>query len=78
MSANDSILLVSLADKVHNARSILADLDNGEISVWDKFTGGKEGTLWYYQSLVEIFDKSPFTILKYELRQLVDEIVKRA
>ena len=78
MDANDSILLVSLADKVHNARSILNDLKNGDASVWDKFTGGKEGTLWYYQSLVEIFDKSSFTALKNELHQLVDEITKRA
>ncbi len=78
MSADDSILLVSLADKVHNARSILADLKNREVSVWDKFKGGKDGTLWYYQSLVEIFDKSSFTILKNELSQLVDEIKNRA
>ena len=78
MSADDSILLVSLADKVHNARSILTDLKNGEASVWDKFKGGKEGTLWYYQSLVDIFDKSSFTILKNELSQLVDEITNSA
>jgi (p)ppGpp synthase/HD superfamily hydrolase len=78
MGADDSVLLVSLADKVHNARSILADLKNREVSVWDKFKGGKDGTLWYYQSLVEIYDKSSFTILKNELSQLVDEIKNRA
>jgi (p)ppGpp synthase/HD superfamily hydrolase len=78
MGADDSVLLVSLADKVHNARSILIDLKNNEDSVWDKFKGGKEGTLWYYQSLVEIFDKTSFTILKNELSLLVDEITKRA
>lgn len=77
-SADDSVLLVSLADKVHNAGSILIDLKNGDPSVWDKFNGGKDGTLWYYQSLVEIFDKSSFTILKRELHKLVDEITKRA
>lgn len=77
-SSDNSILLVSLADKVHNARSILIDLKNGEDSVWDKFKGGKEGTLWYYRSLVEIFDNSSFTVLKNELCQLVDEITNRA
>jgi GTP pyrophosphokinase len=78
MSSDDSILLVSLADKVHNARSILIALKNGDASVWDKFKGGKKGTLWYYHRLVEIFDKSSFTILKNELSQLVDEITNRA
>lgn len=77
-TAEESILLVSLADKVHNARSILIDLNQEGSSVWDKFTGEKEGTLWYYQSLVEIFDKTRFTILKNELHQLVDEIIKKS
>jgi len=77
-SADDSIVLVSLADKVHNARSILIDLKYGDASVWDKFKGGKEDTLCYYQSLVELFDKTSFTILKNELSQLVDEITNIA
>ena len=78
MTADDKTLLVSLADKVHNARTILADLNDPASSVWEKFKGGKEDTILYYQSLADIFDKSPFTILKKELRQLVDEITKRA
>ena len=77
-SADNSILLVSLADKIHNARSILSDLKSGDASIWDKFKGGKKGTLWYYHELVEIFDRSSFTILKNDLHQLVDEITKRA
>jgi (p)ppGpp synthase/HD superfamily hydrolase len=71
----DGTILVSLADKVHNARSILSDLlDSGE-EVWDKFKGGKEGTLWYYQSLVDIFQASPYPRLTAELKDLVDEIM---
>lgn len=77
-TADDKILLVSLADKVHNARSILADLNDPATTVWDKFKGGKEGTIWYYQSLADIFDKSSFTNLKKELRRLVDEIARTA
>jgi (p)ppGpp synthase/HD superfamily hydrolase len=76
--ADNAILLVSLADKVHNARSILTDLQSGKQEVWSKFNGGKEGTIWYYQELVEIFDQSPFTHLKETLHNLVDEIVKMA
>ena len=66
--------LVSLADKVHNARAILSDLKSMEKDVWGKFTGGKSGTLWYYRSLVEIFRDSSFRSLFSELQELVAEI----
>ena len=72
----DTILLVSLADKVHNARSIFRDLKSKEEDVWKKFNGGKEGTLWYYQSLVEIFNTSPYPYLTSELSLVVKKIVK--
>ena len=53
--ASSSVLLVSLADKIHNAGSILRDLRNEGDSVWSRFTGGKDGSLWYYRALVEAF-----------------------
>ena len=49
-------VMVSLADKTHNAGAIVADLVvHGEI-VWDRFTGGREGTLWYYSELAAAFE----------------------
>jgi (p)ppGpp synthase/HD superfamily hydrolase len=72
--ASDDVKLISLADKVHNARSILRDLQyNGE-SAWDKFTGEKKGTIWYYQTLAEIFQGSPYPMLSDELIDLVERI----
>jgi (p)ppGpp synthase/HD superfamily hydrolase len=48
-------LLVSLADKTHNAEAILFDYrDIGDV-LWGRFNGGKEGTHWYYQSLSDVF-----------------------
>ena len=73
-NAPDEILLISLADKVHNARSILLDLHRSGVSTWDKFKGKKTGTLWYYQTLAKIFDNAPYPSLKNELRNLVDEM----
>lgn len=57
--AADSTLLVSGCDKLHNARAILTDLENPDVgmSVFDRFTGGRKGTLGYYQSLAESFTK---------------------
>lgn len=53
----EATLLVSACDKLHNARAIVQDLENPEIGtrVFDRFTGGREGTLGYYQALAEIF-----------------------
>lgn len=48
------VLLVSIADKLHNARSIVMDL-RSDHSVFDRFSGGREGTLWYYKTLGEIY-----------------------
>ena len=48
-------LLVSVADKVHNARSILMDLRSGGLEMYERFTGGRDGTLWYYGSLVAAY-----------------------
>lgn len=48
-------LLVSLADKTHNAGAIVADLHAHGDVVWSRFTGGKDGTLWYYRELSETF-----------------------
>ena len=50
-------LLVSLADKTHNARAIVVDLRrHGEI-VWSRFKAGRDGTLWYYAELASAFER---------------------
>jgi hypothetical protein len=48
-------LLVSLADKTHNAEAILFDYRVMGDALWDRFNGGAAGTRWYYQSLANIF-----------------------
>ena len=56
-TASPSVLRVSLADKLHNARTILVDLSSQGDQVWRRFNGGKAGSLWYYRSLVQIFQQ---------------------
>ena len=67
-------VLVSCADKLHNARAILNDLRTLGDELWGRFTGGKEGTLWYYQSLVDAFDDTLGNSLTEELKRTVNEI----
>lgn len=52
-------LLVSVADKVHNARSILMDLRSEGVAMFERFTGWRDGTLWYYRLLVDVYRSIP-------------------
>lgn len=69
-----AVRLVSAADKVHNARSILKDYRETGEALWGRFNGGKEGTLWYYRSLVSVFRSAPVVPLVDELDRIVTEI----
>jgi (p)ppGpp synthase/HD superfamily hydrolase len=53
--ADEDTRLVSAADKLNNVRSILADHREIGDSVWDRFNGGRDGTLWYYRALLNEF-----------------------
>lgn len=65
--ADRSMCLVSAADKLHNARSIEHDYRMLGESLWIRFRGGKDGTLWYYRTLTEAFQSK-------ELGSLVDDL----
>lgn len=54
-AAPPAVLLVSAADKLHNARSILADYRQVGEALWERFTGSRAGTLWYYRALVTAY-----------------------
>lgn len=58
-SADAGTLLVSAADKLDNARRILADLRDTGPTVWSRFTAGQDGALWYYRSLVTVYRANP-------------------
>jgi GTP pyrophosphokinase len=67
-------LLVSCADKVHNIRSISKDyLQMGE-TLWQRFQGGRNGTLRYYRSLSNTFQVLFPSPIQAELEQCVLEI----
>jgi (p)ppGpp synthase/HD superfamily hydrolase len=70
---------VSLADKVHNARSILRDQQTLGEAVWRRFSQDKERTLWYYRSLVAAYRTAGATgFLVDELDRVVTELEARS
>jgi (p)ppGpp synthase/HD superfamily hydrolase len=72
--ADPAVRRVSLADKVHNARSTLRDLTREGETVWARFHGGKDGTLWYYHHLIEAFSEFGPTYLLDVFKRTVADI----
>ena len=71
----DDAALVSLADKLHNARKIVLDLREVGESVWARFKVGKDDTLWYYDALAKAFRaRLPGNVLAEELERTVREM----
>lgn len=69
---------VSLADKLHNARSILRDHRADPDTIWDRFSVEKEETLWYYRSLVDAYRSAGTTgYLLDELDRVVGKLARR-
>ena len=56
-NASPSARLVSCCDKLHNARCIVADLRTQGDRVWNKFNGGRDGTLWYYSTILAEYQR---------------------
>ena len=71
-------LLVSVCDKLHNARAIVADLREIGPDLWQRFTT-KSGAdqLWYYQSLSDVFSPRIQPRLAGALRETVVEMTER-
>jgi (p)ppGpp synthase/HD superfamily hydrolase len=74
-TADDDVLRVSLADKVHNARAILRDLRKPDVgSIWSRFSQPREKTLWYYRSLADKFRERWPGQLADELHEIVEAL----
>jgi GTP pyrophosphokinase len=75
-----SAVLVSAADKLHNARALVADFRQHGDRLWDRFNpdAGRDGTVGYYRALVDAFrtragkiERPAITVLLDELRDAV-------
>jgi (p)ppGpp synthase/HD superfamily hydrolase len=77
--ADASVLRVSMADKLHNAREVVTDLDALGPDLWSRFNAGPAEQAWYYESLLEIFEERlPQSRHLPQFRELVGRIRRDA
>jgi len=72
---SESALRVTAADKLHNARSILADLRDHGPSVWEKFNAPVTDHIWYYTELVRVLSDAHDGPTVRELQRVVADLV---
>jgi GTP pyrophosphokinase len=72
--ATASVRLVIAADKLHNVRSILLDHKRLGDRLWQRFRGGRDGTLWYYRAVTNALLQTGATPLVEELQRAVTEL----
>ena len=69
-----SVRRVALADKLHNARTILLDYRQQGENLWSAFTSDKDGLMWFYLSLLELYQPTDPSPMVGELRRVVEEL----
>ncbi len=74
-TASPAVLLVSAADKLYNATSILRAYREVGEDIWARFSAGRGEQLWYYRALVVTFHvmSAPAAIID-ELDVVVTEL----
>lgn len=73
-AAPAGVVLVAMADKLANVRSIIADHRAIGDRVFERFSGRKDGTLWYYREIVRVCSgKAPATLF-LELERAVADL----
>jgi (p)ppGpp synthase/HD superfamily hydrolase len=77
-AATLSVRLVVSADKLHNARCIVQEYRISGEALWSRFAGGRDGTLWYYRTSLEILSSEGPTPLLRELERVLEEIERLA
>ena len=70
--------LVSASDKLHNVRTILADYRQDGEAIWARFSGKREGTLWYYRALSDEYRRRGPNRNTCELELAVAELERLA
>ena len=75
--ATDDTLLVTAADKLHNARAIVTDLDLVGEKLWERFNSAPEDIIWYYESVYAALEMREVTSILLSPLSTAIEAMKR-
>lgn len=75
-AASPEAVRVSLADKLHNVRSILTDYKLIGDELWSRFNAPVDDQIWYYSLLATTFEQVSSSPMVALLRETVDEVVR--
>jgi hypothetical protein len=70
------VLRVSAADKLHNARSVIADRRVVGDAIWSRFNAPRDEQLWYYGAVLDILRERLPGGLTAALAEAVEELAR--
>jgi len=70
----DDVLLISAADKLYNAKTILDDFKDIGPAVFARFKRGAKEQLWYFDELLKVFRAHPPNRIVNDLERVVQEL----
>jgi (p)ppGpp synthase/HD superfamily hydrolase len=68
------VRLISVADKLYNARSILEDYRAIGPEVWHRFKRGRDLQIWYFENVLEVFKAAGNSRIVDEFERVVIEL----
>jgi (p)ppGpp synthase/HD superfamily hydrolase len=68
------VQLISAADKLYNARAILADYRKVGPEVWKRFKRGRDDQIRYFRELLKVFNASEGNRIVAELERVTNEL----
>ena len=70
----DDVRLISAADKLYNARSILEDYRIIGPEIWNRFKRPRDRQIWYYETILAVFKSAGNMRIFDELERVVVEL----
>lgn len=68
------VQLISIADKLYNARAILEDYRIEKSKIWRRFKRGRKEQLWYFEELLKVFKRAELGRITDEYKRVVDKL----
>ena len=68
------VQLISVADKLYNARAILEDYREIGPRIWERFKRGRRDQIWYFDELLKVYRLSGASRIVDELERVINEL----